>query len=690
MNGLEQEMQRRGLLAPAQAPIDPLMAEMQKRGLEIPEQQDKSLWQKAKDAYNGNAEFKDAGNVHDWLNSLPLHAQMKGGFRTAGADMFGNEEDTIKGIKQIDPDAPFFKDVNGNTMFRSRDGKKYYINKPGFDASDALNFGGESGSYLAGGVLTSPFKNLGLRMFATGVTEGGVNAINQKLAGRDDIDKSELAQTAALGAGFEWAGPLIGKALTKIKTKLTGDKVKIELGKKIAGKSKLNDDQLESLGELRLNVDESVPDEALIAQVEHGFKLSRGQATGDLKQLAKEQQLREQPSLMNRFKRVDDFNSSQVEKNLRNKRAEFYGNADDYLEPTTTAEVAQDALGQAEQSAKKEYQKAYNEVGNLYVKKEAAQGLPQRLRQVVAKESQWLDKDLTPKALKAVSDIEKSIKSMGGNVSGFSLKAFDAQRKKINNLFSPTMDKTDKTALTIVKRELDDWFYNSIDDSLLKGDPDALKQLTKARGLMTEYSKRFNSNDNVNKVIKKLVQEQKTPEEFSQLLVGVNGVNKAGSGNLVKAYKNAVGADSEGFKALKAHVFEKIILSRGMKANGETALKGLQGIRTAFNDAFSTKGKTMMKELFTQDEANQIRSLMRSINSLITPRDLVNPSGSGRYVARMVADFGNKLPLVGNLIKSGKDTIQFARSRNLPIKPQDIGIESIMGTGQTIRSETSN
>jgi hypothetical protein len=648
-----------------------------------------------KEAMAGDAEFKGEGvtNYEDWSSGQKNFGYNLPDIKTTFAGMFGTDEDKSKSFFKNHPQYEKQTDKNGNDYFVDN-GTKVYIDDPKLDLGDVGDFIGQAGSYAVGGGLAAPVKNVLARtavnnpLTRSAVTSGsmyGTDVANQLMAGRDEIDQGQAGTAAALGGAVELASPYVGKVFKWAKDRLSGSAPLIKKGAKIAKAKNLNlpDDELETLGRIRNTLDKSVPDDAIIAEYQHGLKLTKGQATGNLKQLSKEQQLREQPDLMNRFRQVDDFNQNKVEQNLREIRGKMGGQVDDVLEPAVTAETAQGALNQAEQTAKKAYQDAYSDVGNLFVKKQAAQGLGDRLKKAVTSKDQWLDED-TPKALKAVNDIVKKAESMGNNVAGFSLKAFDSQRKKINNLFSRGMDETDKRALTIVKNELDDWFYNSIDDSLLKGDSKALTQLTKARGLMHDYSKRFNAKDKVNKVISKIVREETTPEEFSQMLVGVNGVSKAGAGNLVKAYKGAVGDNSEGFNALKSHVFEKIILSNAMKPDGSTALKGYQGIRSAFNQAFKTKGKTMMKELFTQDEANQINSLMRSVGKLVVDEDLINASGSGRFGARLLAEYGNKIPILGKLFQTGKNTIGYAGSQSKPLQQLDMPIPEILGVTQAV------
>ena len=675
--------------APSLADID---AEIAKR--QQPEQGLMSRgWDALKGAVQGNAEFKDAGDASDFvINQADAGRYKDDGIFTKdrffqdllgvqGASVFGNENDVTNELKErFGKDAQFTKDSNGNLMVT--DGKTAeYVNKPGLDVQDMANFTGEAISYMPALKVASGLNNPLVRGTGTGLATAATNVINQKGAGRESVDKGDVITAGVVGAGGEVASTYLGKLYGWAANKLSGSKGAIKKGAELASKNNLGgleDDALEALGKMRGAVDNSVPDSAIIAELQHGLKLTRGQATGNMRQLSTEEGLRNQTILMDQFKKVDDLNQSAVEGGLRNIRSNMYGNADDAILPAASAETALDGLKSAANTAKTEYQKAYNEVGNLYVKNEAVDGLEQRLASSVR-----MSERSTPMAMEAMDVVREGIEKLPTNSKGFSIKAFDNQRKEINNLYSKGMSDTDKRALTTVKNELDDWFYSSVDDSLLKGNPEQLEKLTKARGMMSDYMNRFQSKESSKKVIKQILDKDVTPEEFSNMLVNVNGYSKAGAANTIKSYKEAVGPDSDAFKALQANVFEKLIIGGVNPKTGQAAVKGYEGLSSAFHNAYNVKGTSMMKELFDNKTGNEIKSLMSSVRKLIKPDEIKNASGSGRLVAQIMSQHGNKFPILSNLWNGVRGAVNYSKATSLPAQVSGNSIRQVGGVLQT-------
>ena len=712
------EAQRRGLIPNQQQPSrDELLAEAKRRGLQIPGQQQAQPMSKVEAIQKGAGMVKDFfvgddshdfGDVAEYRNKLNVQGPREGesnndffnreskrmlDFDNTTNAIFGNDEDTEEHLRKTQPHLKWSQDPeNGRSIFTDpKDGKSYYINNSGVGAKDVAKLGAQAYLYARGGKLANTSRNTATRAASQGSTQYGINSGIQKMAGREDIDQNEALLAGGLGAATEFASPYLGKVWQWAKSKLSGSKDHMSTGQKIAKAHDLNleIDELETLGRMRNTLDNSVPDDALIAQVKHGLKLTRGQATQNKQLLSDEQLLRNQDGLMNKVTEVDNFNQNQIEKSIRAQRASFNNsNINEVIEPAINAQTARDTLIASADHARGAYKQAYNEIGDVYVKKEASVGLNQRLKNAVNHSGLFLDNEITKNTNAALRSINQSINKMNPNTKAFSLKAFEDQRKKLNNLYSPNMNNMDKKALTVVKRELDDWFYSSIDESLYKGSPGELNKLFKARELMADYMNRFNNKEGASKVIRNIIREERTPEEFSNMLVGVDGVRKANAANLVKAYKEAVGGtDSEGFNALKTHIFEKMILGKGVShSTGETNLKGAQGLVSTLNDAFSVKGKTLMKELFTQSEANEIRSLMRSINLTKLRSDLQNVSGSGTLVTRLTSAYGGKIPLISKFYQTGKNAVDSYNIMNLPTKPMPaLPTAEVLGLEQTLK-----
>ena len=646
-----------------------IQAEIAKR--EQPEQGAlSSAWDATKQAFKGNGTLENAGNIHDYINTMPMGGVFSAdAYKLAASDMFGNTEDVVNRFKKVRPDIPVQADANGNPYFEV-DGKQYYFNEPGLDVADVVNFGGEAAAYTpavrVGGAAASTFGKAALTGAGTAATNAGL----QKAAGRDEIDTGESLAAGAMGGAFEVASPYMGKLFGWAKGKLTGSSQNIAKGAEIAQKAGIDlpDDAVEVLGKMRNSVDDAVPDDALIAELKHGLKLTRGQATGSIKQLSREAGLRNQTVLMDRFKQVDDLNRDAVESNLQGIRKGLYDGVDDALQPTATAETALDGLKSAARESKTAYQQAYKNIDEgLAVRKNnnLVDDIKSKIDDVITIDS------TTPKTKAALEDISNRLSTIDDG-AGVSIKDYENLRRRINTKFSGQMDSTDKKALTMAKDELDNWFYKSVDDSLLSGSPEQLEQLQKARGLMTDYMNRFQSKEKSKKVITNILNDDVTPEEFSNMITGVNGYSKQGAANAVKAYKSAVGADSEAFKALQANVFEKLVMGGTNPRTGDVAMKGYEGLIGTFNQAFNRKGTSMMKELFDNKTALEIKSLMKSVGKLVTPQEVKNASGSARLGAQILSQSGARFPILSNIYRGLRNLSGYSKAATKPAKATSV------------------
>ena len=155
-----------------------------------------------KNAYEGNAEFDDGISYEDWLWSQPSFGVDVNNLKTTFAGMFGNDQDKLNSFRKQNPDKQILLDNAQNPYFEDGN-KKVYLDMPGLDAGDLVDFLGEGSTYTVGGALTSPIKNAMTRTIAGGAAQGTANVVNQNLAGRENLDLGEAGLSATGGALFE-------------------------------------------------------------------------------------------------------------------------------------------------------------------------------------------------------------------------------------------------------------------------------------------------------------------------------------------------------------------------------------------------------------------------------------------------------------------------------------------------------
>ena len=186
-----------------------------------------------KDMWQGNAEYKDAGNAIDYLvaradagfyDQNPDRDFFKDFNRISDAGTFGNKQDQQRALQEVFGDAEFNPDKGGN-QFTEFNEKQFYTNKPGMDTQDVMEAIGEGITYSMGGAATAPVRGVLKKAGAGMLAQGTANVVNQKLAGRDEVDFNEAALTAATGGLFEGGGQLINKIRNAKagKTMLDGD-----------------------------------------------------------------------------------------------------------------------------------------------------------------------------------------------------------------------------------------------------------------------------------------------------------------------------------------------------------------------------------------------------------------------------------------------------------------------------------
>ena len=640
------------------------------------EEAEQSLWNKTKAAFKGNAEHKDAGNVHDWLNTLPQLKSFGFGMKTAAADMFGNEEDVVNRIKEFDPSIQFSADANGNTMFTARDGKQYYINNPGLDVSDALNFGGEAGAYAAGGLATAPIRNLGTRVVATAATEGGINAAAQKVAGRDEINKGEMLTAAALGGAFEALTPAVSSVWRKFKNMKTSD---FNAGKEVAkelGADGLNAEQTKKLGNMVRNLDpEQVTPETILQHVELNQTPTLGTLTKNQDILDTEHALKNtgRESTRSQMRMVDDANAQGLQKAVTGFQDNVAGGqarTSDYLDAAGQIGQAVKSKAQAEKSR---INSAYDNVQGAYLGVEPFKEAPQRIKKALSGGNVILDPSVTPRANAAISDLQKSIAKMG-DAKAVSWQAVDAQRKRLNSLFKGA-DSADKRALQIAKQEYDAIVDDAFEGALFSGSDEAINSLKSARGMAADYFSKYQkqgSGDRAGKAIEDWVQNDVAPEHIANAIFNVSGTLKQNAPDMAKRYLEIVGKNTPEHQLIKEMTVQRLASGRDKASLRNSLKKSL------------TNQKTFMNEVFTPKELGFLSRTVSFIDQTTRKGDLGKSSGSAERFFRWANKAAGSDTSLSGILNAGKKALSMmtgSESRVLKLPMQQIGVNPLVPLG---------
>ena len=540
--------------------------------------------------FKGNDEFQDAGNIQDYINTTPRFGLNKEGFALAASSMFGNDDDLVKRFQEYNPGIKIEQDNTGNRYFE-QDGKKYYFNRGGVDLGDALDVAGEAGTYIAGAQATAPIKALGTRMLATGGTEAAINAGNQMLAGRDEIDKKEVALTGAFGAAAEGLAPLVSKAWRWAKDSAKTNKEAGAIVARELGASNLTNGQAERLGKMVRELDpDQVDPQTILQHVELNQTPTRGTLTKDQYLLDAENQMRSsgRRSVQEKFQALDDANQRGLGESI--KRMGGVKAVDDF----EAADNVLKNLRNSEAQARQGVNQAYDDVGQAFAKSDSIRDLPNTIKKALSDNSVIIDPDNVSKTNVALKDIERSIKKMG-DAKGVSWQAVDQQRKRLNGLFSGASPE-DKRALTILKEKYDDVVHNAFENDLLSGDKDTIAKVQKARGMAADYFNKYKSggkNDQAGGVIEKWLQSDVTAEQVADGIINVHGNFNQKSAPMVKRLVEIAGNDSQQVQAVRDLVLQRMTRKLGEPKTREalraSLRKSLKGNPTLFDTLFSKK-----------------------------------------------------------------------------------------------------
>jgi hypothetical protein len=533
-------------------------------------------------------------------------------FEQTGVAVFGNDEDTKNHLLKTNPSLKFSLDKNGNEYFTDEDGDKFVLNKGGFDATQTAKTVGQGLTYIGGGMATAPIKSLGKRVLATGAIESGINAGNQRMGGRDNLDYGEVALSGASGALFQSLTPMISKLWRGIKNSnatnsQAGEVLSRKLGLELSPQQKLE------LGSYARNLDDTIDEKTLASHVELNQKPTRGTLTGDQRILQDEKMLRSRGSEKTKeyFQSVDDRNRVGLKETFDNMQK---NPSDDFYQ---TSEKMLSKVVDQESLAKEGVNQAYEGVKKAYIGTEPFRAAPQRIKQSLSKNNVLLAPSTTKRANDVLADINNSLDTLG-DAKAVSWQAVDAQRKRINSAFAGAK-KSDERALKIIKNEYDNIVDDAFEKNLFSGDIDSIKNLKNARKIATDYFSKFTDKGDFNegKIIDKWLKDGATPEMVSNAIFNQSGSLKQNTAPLVKRYLSIVGKESEGHELMKELAIKRLFADRSPES-----------LRTSLSNSL-TGNKTFMNEVFTPKELGFLSRTLHHFERLEPPKGSVQAKSSG-------------------------------------------------------------
>jgi hypothetical protein len=464
-------------------------------------------------------------------------------------------------------------------------GKPFYTNKTGLSPVDAIGFGGDLLAFLPVGKFASMAKNvatrLGIASLASGAISTGKEIGAQLLGSEQQIDTTKIALDAAFGGG----GQLVGDALT---TFIRNRKPVLNASGNISTQFA---DELKKAG-ININDFGSKGQEVLISAYKNlgssfakeaervtgaarsaeagGIPLTTGQATGDVRQIAREEAMRQGARGGIAQKIMQKFEEGQ--KAAVGQRATAIG---EEIAPASTVATQTEAGGMLfetlrakQKELKGAVSKAYNETDlrTLAIPTETTSTLTSKISDVIKEGDFILNKELTPAASNAYNSLVNIIPKIDkANVSQINLKSLESTRRTLGQYYKAAANDADRNAVTMLTKQFDDWLDDTITKGLASGDLDQLNKLKDARALSRDYFSKFKidpkaADVDAQKVIDKIVSKDLTPVETMNYLFGAAklGDNQTAV-RTAKKFKEIFGEKSPEFDEFRRAAYLRLV-----------------------------------------------------------------------------------------------------------------------------------
>jgi|GEM_PF-4192948 len=397
--------------------------------------------------------------------------------------------------------------------------------------------------------------------------------------------------------------------------------------------------------------------EAVAKADEFGIPLTRGQATGDVKQQAFEQAALNEAKGEKAGKIIRDFAERQRQAitHAGEDLGDEFGGGDKLIEAVDDAgRIVRDSVSDLAATLKDDGNQAYNAVGrrDATIAASAVRDLPNQVKGALGVTDDILDPSIAPVATRAQKLISDFAAKADGDAVGVSIHGMERLRQGLNRL-KAAPGTTDAMAMKEIKKGFDTWLDDTVDNALFSGDPRVLADLKDARGIWTQYLGivRPKAKDDAGRVIEKFATQDVDAVEAVNWMIG--SANFGASGRpvrVVKRVKELFGPDSDQINSLRQAAWLRITQApRGGNAPGAAE------VANRVNDFVLRKGKPLANELFAPKERTQMLRYVSALRQTIPKPEATNPSKSGFAASRLLASVGDNISALLGYSAGGVD-----------------------------------
>lgn len=394
---------------------------------------------------------------------------------------------------------------------------------------------------------------------------------------------------------------------------------------------------LEGISEVRTPTPQAVERLALGRRFE--TPLTRGQATGDVAQSAFEESARAGTRGQSAYNAITEFDSMQSEAVDRARQS---------IVPRTAASDRIDAaegvisgVQRMADNARNAGRQAYDvlEGSGAALSNSSIDGLRGRIQNATRIAGVQVDA-ATPNAQAALRTIDDLLQAgNGGSVPFMNVERTRQNLLRFQRAAQRGDNGADQIAISEVVGQFDNWLDDAISTALEQGDETVLAQAQEARNLWRQYRTTFLGRDGPANFIRRIVEEELTPNQVSAWIMGSNNnMGRGATSSFVRRLGEVLGPDSDEFNAIRVAAWDQIT-----SAPEGSRQPGPARIAQQVTEFVSRDGRTLARELYTPEQLTSMREFARLMRTLEAPPRSTNPSGTGYEIRRMVGEIRSAL-----------------------------------------------
>lgn len=527
------------------------------------------------------------------------------------------------------------------------------------DLLEAFNPGatiaGEVGGGVASGLVTGALAGaagIGAGITTAGkVARAGIGGAGAGAAfGAGSADGENVGEEALKGAALGAAGGVIGReagvVLGKLMRRLVGspkyfdgnrltDAGRKALSARGIDPATVSDDFAQRFAE-RVKQAGGATDEAVNMAIaeEFGIPLTRGQATGNVPQIAYEEAARNAArgrSALNTVSAIDSEARRKTGEAIDNI-ATGLGGADETAlgAAERVTEGVRRAAGAARQAGRDSYARLDQATGGFSGRlvRDLDAAISTRLKGAVPP-----DATNANGALRVLRDTLGKAETEGRTFTAGEIEKVRQMLGRYRSAAYRGTNADDQIAMQEIVNGFDSWLDDVFTSGLTTADPATLALAKESRSLWKSYLDNFTARggDDASKLMAKMAEIDVTPAEAARWIWGTSNVGAKGvSVRLAQKLRDTL--PKEDWDAVRSGAWRMVAEAPPGKEFGPQAIANRI-------DAFTKgDGAAMARTLFSAEEIAQMQRLGRAMRLLVPPKEATQPSKTSYGIARLISD----------------------------------------------------